>query len=168
MWFYVGLLVGGLLSAALLMTVGSIVRAPLPTEVRMAVVALVAVAVALRDLTPLPVWLPQNARQVPQSIGVLGRQGALQFGVEMGTGMRTFMTSGVPHLAAAALILFAGPAAAVASGLGFGLGRVLMAESRRAHPAPDGWDDSISAHSWLLRFVSLVGVLALLPALLGI
>lgn len=73
------------------------------------------------------VQLPEARRQIPFEVfgGSLLR-GALRFGFEMGTGMRTYVTSWAPYLLFAALVLVRptlGQALLIA--LGFGLGRAL-------------------------------------------
>lgn len=98
--------------------------APLP--IRIGLVAVAAVAIALREFGVVGFPLPQNARQVPQWMTAIPGYGALQFGIEMGTGMRTYLPTGLPHLLALAMLLLADPAAALLAGLGFGLGRVAM------------------------------------------
>ncbi|MFN2589076.1 MAG: hypothetical protein ABR613_13300 [Actinomycetota bacterium] len=114
---------------------------PLPSSVRVGAVVAVGVAAIARDLSILKIALPQNARQVPQEIfrkPLL--RAALQFGFEMGTGLRTFVTSTSPYALLVALLLL-GPtgAEAVAAGAGFGVGRAAMLFSRRLAPDPGAW-----------------------------
>ncbi len=123
----VGLILGALLSGTALWTVGSLVP-PVPRYAMLSVLFLAGFAVVLRDLKVLRFPLPQNARLVPftvfQRLEVLA---ALQFGFEMGTGVRTFVTASGPYL----LILFLGLGfgsllSAVLLALGFAFGRWAM------------------------------------------
>jgi hypothetical protein len=108
--------------------------------------------------------LPQNARQVPQEVltGQVAR-GSLQFGFEMGTGVRTYVSSTVPYVLAVALALTAPDIGAVlAAGLGFGAGRAAMPLSR--HLSGDGelWDAELHAR---LRGIKLTAGTAVAVAL---
>ncbi len=145
-WFAGGEIVGGLATGGLLVVVGSLLRPLLPEPTRWAVIALVALLVAGHELGWYHLRLPQNPRQVPPSVIFEGgRAGALQFGFEMGTGLRTFMTSGLPHVVATALVL-AGPWwAGLAAGASFGVGRALMPLTRLRWEPPSGWDDAFAA-----------------------
>lgn len=76
--------------------------------------------------------LPHRAQIVPQE-QVLGKEplhGALQFGYEMGTGMRTHMPSNLPYLAIVAGLLLPPWWGALLAGLGFATGRVAMSAGR--------------------------------------
>ncbi|MFC6087817.1 hypothetical protein [Saccharothrix lopnurensis] len=133
--FRAGLLLGGALSAAVLLVVGSLLRVPLPWWARWALVALALLAVLLRELRVLRFTLPENRRLVPESVFRLGRLlGPLQFGLEMGTGARTYLPSGLPYAAAVAVLLTASTSGALAAGVGFGLGRALMTTAALRHP----------------------------------
>lgn len=108
----------------------------------MALLGCVGVAALLRDLGLISYPVPQSARQVPRTVferGVL--PAALQFGFELGTGARTYVTATTPYIVGAAIILhFANLSAAVAAGLGFGAGRALMPSIRAMSGAEESWD----------------------------
>lgn len=116
--------------------------APVPQRWRYAAVVAVAVLGLLREVGVVPLRLPQNARQVPQEVLRRSvRWGALQFGFELGTGVRTFVSASAPYVLAVAVFL-AGqhwPVAALA-GLGFGAGRALTPLVRLGSGAVDDWD----------------------------
>jgi hypothetical protein len=95
-----------------------------------------------------------------------GRRGALQFGFEMGTGVRTFMTSGLPHLLAVALLLLSGVPEAVLAGLAFGAGRAWMTLSRLWSGDTDAWDAGLVRWSRPLRVVLAVAALCCCVTLL--
>jgi hypothetical protein len=130
-----------MLTAAVLVVVGSLVRTPLPAPARWAVVGLMLIAVLLRHIGVLRFTLPENRRLVPETVFRLGRHlGPLQFGLEMGTGVRTYLPSGLPYVGAVAVLMIASWPLAVCAGLGFGLGRALMtASSLRYTDDTDGW-----------------------------
>jgi hypothetical protein len=161
-WFSAGLLVGGLTGAVVVVAIGSLVLRPfLPTVAAVALAVVIFALVAANELGILTLRLPQNGRQVPQGIVEDGGQyGALQFGFEMGTGVRTFMTSGLPHVLAALVLLVASWPAAVVTGLGFGAGRAWMTLSRTAHPDEAAWDTSLTKLDRTIR-VTLTVVAAM-------
>ena len=165
--FCIGLVLGGIASAVVSVVAGSLVRAPLPAWLRWLLVAAVLVVVWLRDRGVLRVTLPENRRLVPESVLRLGRHlGPLQFGLEMGTGARTFMTSGLPYAAVAAVMLIASFPAALCAGAGFGVGRALMTMSNLRYGPDNMWSDEWDRHGrWLgvlmaSGFVAALGVLA--------
>jgi hypothetical protein len=152
-WFSGGLLAGGLTSALCAVTLGSLLLRPvLPSVAQAALVAAVFAMVALHEVGVVRLRLPQNARQVPESVVDEGaRFGALQFGFEMGTGVRTFMTSGLPHVLAVALMVVAGLPEGLLAGLGFGAGRAWMTLSRHAHRDHDEWDAALARFDRVVR-----------------
>ncbi len=163
--FSVGLLLGGVVSALalfLLSGLGSFV----PLTWRHFVVLAVAVVGALRDAGVVRFWLPQNTRQVPQD--VLQRhlwRGSLQFGFELGTGVRTYVSATAPYVVALALLL-SSPSVwvAVATGLGFGIGRAVTLVSRYAASDQVRWD------AWMSRILPAlkVAVCLVIGALLAL
>jgi hypothetical protein len=155
-WFTLGLLVGGALTATLLTVMGAPVQAVLPPSVRWGVVGLFAVALGLRAAGALDFPLPENRRLVPETVFRTGPAwSSLQFGVEMGSGVRTYVTSALPYLLAVAVICLATPMQAWASGAGFAAGRALMtvASTRGGDPA-----------SWRARWSRTVRLVAALLA----
>src|SRR5690606_31004890 len=107
-----------------------------------ALVLLVAVVAVLRDVGLVRIRLPQNARQIPQEVlrDHLVR-GALQFGFELGTGVRTYVSAGAPYALAAAALLVGQPVSAGAlAAVGFGIGRALTPLLRCASQAGERWD----------------------------
>lgn len=139
--FVTGLLLGGLTSAVVLWGVGTL-AGPLAAHVRVAVVLLCAAAAFLRDLHLVHFRLPQNARQIPRSVFRRGlARAALQFGYELGTGVRTYVPASLPYLVAVGLLLLApGIIDALAAGVGFGFGRALSLLLRLLSGRADAWD----------------------------
>jgi hypothetical protein len=166
--FCVGLVAGGVVAATVLLVAGSLIRVPIPEPLRAAVVVVFMAAVVLRELKVLTFRLPQNKRQIPESVFRLGRlAGPFQFGLEMGTGIRTYLPGGLPYVAGAAVLLFASVHAAIAVGAGFGLGRSLMTVSNLRYSDDNSWDDEWLTHGRLLSMLlSAVFAFALLIAIL--
>ncbi|MBM7784018.1 hypothetical protein [Tenggerimyces flavus] len=161
--FSLGLLLGGVVSALvlfLLSGLGSFV----PLTWRHVAVLAIAVVGALRDAGVVRFWLPQNTRQVPQD--VLQRhlwRGSLQFGFELGTGVRTYVSATAPYVVALALLL-SSPSVwvAVVTGLGFGLGRAVTLVSRYAAADQLRWDGWVSRVLPTLKIVVCLAIGALL------
>ncbi|AEB42172.1 hypothetical protein [Micromonospora maris] len=168
LYFCLGLVAGGVVIAAALLLVGSLLRAPLPPPVRIGIVLVAALVVTLRELGVLRFPLPENKRLVPESVFRLGRfAGPFQFGLEMGTGVRTYLPSGLAYLTAVVLLLFATPLTAVAAGVGFGLGRSLMTTSALHFDDSGGWNLEWDHRSTAVTRVLLVGYLAALAVLVS-
>lgn len=118
----VGLLLGALLSVTVLWLFSGLLS-PVPPEWRHGMIVVAALVALLRDAGVLRFPMPQNARQIPQD--VLQRhlmRGTLQFGFELGTGVRTYVSASAPYVIALG-VLFAGGGivTAVAAGIGFAL-----------------------------------------------
>ncbi|MGW5360135.1 hypothetical protein [Actinopolymorpha pittospori] len=151
-WFSAGLLAGGLTSSLVTVAIGVLLRPFLPRMVVVALVLLAFAAVTLIEFGAIRLRLPQNARQVPETIGDDGpRYGALHFGFEMGTGVRTYMTTGLPHVLALAVLVTAGWTAATTAGLAFGAGRAWMTLARHGHRDDGQWDQLLDRHERSLR-----------------
>lgn len=156
-----GLCCGGLLSGLLLGVAGGLLS-PLPLAARQVAVLAVAALGLLRELGVVPIPLPQNTRQVPPD--VLARnlfRGAGQFGFELGTGVRTYVSASTPYVLAAAVLLAAGPPAAALAGLGFGAGRAATPLLRVASGAVADWDARLPGR---LRAITLTAAAAAVAA----
>lgn len=119
----------------------------------------IAAAVVVQEFTPLRIRLPENRRQIPRTVFDRDvKRGALQFGFELGTGVRTYVTSTAPYaLAAAVLLLEIQPLLAILIGISFGVGRALMPVSRYLSNDGDAWDDLLARRGrWLVRASSTV------------
>lgn len=169
-WFVAGLVLGGIGSATLIATLGSLLLRPfLPDTPTVLCLLAVATLVLLREFNLLRISLPQNSRQVPQRITSAGpRFGALQFGFEMGTGMRTFMTSSAPYLLLACIALSADPVAFFVAGMSFGFGRALMTISRNASSDQQIWDSKLSITDGAIRRILAVASVLLVVGIVGL
>ncbi|MFD0560071.1 hypothetical protein FB566_4064 [Stackebrandtia endophytica] len=136
-----GLLAGGACTATALWLVSGLAT-PIPAVVRHGVLVLAAVVFLARDAGWWRFPMPQNTRQVPQD--VMQRhliKGSLQFGFEMGTSVRTYVSASAPYVVGLALLL-AGLDywSALLVGLGFGLGRAATPLSRLTSTDGIDWD----------------------------
>jgi len=151
--FMAGLALGGVLSASVAWLLGGLLQ-PLPRGVRVVALLAAAVVVGLHELGVLHLRLPSTHRQVPREVFDRGPYAsALQFGVELGTGVRTYLPSAVPYVLLAALLLLQPSlAAALLAGASFGgLGRAAMALSRTASADPEDWDALLRRRLALVR-----------------
>jgi hypothetical protein len=98
-----------------------------PTALSVGVAAVLAVGLAAYDLQVPSVELPQRRSLIAQEVFLRSREaGFLRFGIEFGSGVRTYVTSAAPY-AVVVLLLCAteGPLAGLLLGACFGLGRAL-------------------------------------------
>ncbi len=126
LWFAVGLAVGGLLTGTLLGLVAALVPFS-PTRWSLLLAAAAAAVLAAHDLRVASVELPQRRSLIPQEVFLRSPAlGFVRFGLEFGSGVRTYVTSAAPY-AVVALLLAAsdGVATGMLMGLAFGLGRAL-------------------------------------------
>lgn len=146
-----GLVAGGLISGGSLWLLSGLAD-PLPWGWRMMIAALVGPALVAREFGVLSFPVPQNARQVPQAIFARGAlSAALQFGFELGVGVRTYMPSSAPYALAVSLVLLSSHAQEfILGGIGFGLGRAAMPLFRYWSGDGDGWDASLHGALGLL------------------
>jgi hypothetical protein len=165
-----GLVLGGSASALGLWLLSGLAQ-PVWPPVRVALLAVVVVAALADEAFGLRWRWPQNARQVPQAIRRrTPTVGLLQFGFELGTGLRTFVTSKAPYVLVALLLLGGlSSVEALALGVGFGAGRALMPITRAWHRSTGDWDRRLEQTSrWLkLTATALGGCAALWIAVAG-
>ncbi len=153
-----GLFAGALTSGLIVGALGGLVGlVPLWPRILL-LVALLAVLLAF-ELAGRPLHnLPQARRLVPQD--VIRRadvEGPLQFGFEMGTGVRTFMPTALPHALVLTVVLIGGLGPGILAGVGFGLGRALMPIARSRHRDPADWDHLLERRLRLVGRLCAVG-----------
>jgi hypothetical protein len=166
-YFGSGLFLGAVLVAFVAAVLGALPQALLPAPVRWVLFGLVALPVLLRECGLLRFPVPQNARLVPEDVQHLREWGALQFGFEMGTGMRTYSPSALPHLALVALVLVVPFPAAFVLAAGFAAGRLAMPLLSNAWSADGGWTELWGRSERLVRPVlALTATAALAVAML--
>ena len=130
---------------------GALPQALVPTPVRTAVFAMAALTVLGRELGIWRFRVPENARLVPEDVQHRGEWGALQFGFEMGTGMRTYSPSALPHLALAAVVLVVPLPVAPAMAVGFAVGRFAMPVLSNAWSDDGAWTEIWAAAQPVVR-----------------
>ena len=148
---------------------GALPQALVPGPARAAVFVVAAAVVLGREVGIWRFPVPENARLVPEDVQHRGQWGALQFGFEMGTGMRTYSPSALPHLVLAAIVLVVPLPAAFAVAAGFALGRWTMPVLSNAWSDDGGWTRLWSAAEPVVRpLLALACVAALaVPTLVG-
>jgi hypothetical protein len=138
---------------------------PVPLWCRLAIVGSALCAVLLRELHVVAFTLPENRRLVPETVFRLGRHlGPLQFGLEMGTGVRTYLPSALPYVGGLAVMLVASVPAALCAGVGFGLGRGLMTTANVRYSDDESWNNEWLVHgriqAWMLGSAFVVSLVA--------
>jgi hypothetical protein len=163
-YFVVGLLVGGALTAALISIVGAVIfQWWVPNSAREVIVAVIVVLATATSHWILQLRYAQNRRQVPEMVRNQGpRVGGFQFGFEMGTASRTFMTTTMPHILLMGLLLVVALPLSLLVGIGFGAGRALVPLLRSYNDYDMEWTDAFDRWSkitWL--GTTLCGLLSL-------
>jgi hypothetical protein len=126
--FTLGTILGALTSALVLaVLLGLSAWVPRPTGVAVGLTVGVGLLAILRDQGVLRLALPENHRQIARDVvSELGNWGFLQFGFELGTGVRTIVSASTPYALVVALVAW-GPGLPVfiAAAVGFGVGRAV-------------------------------------------
>lgn len=158
-----GAFAGALTTSLLAVLAGSVVQAVTPPGVAVAVLGGLGVFVLAGEFGAHGWLLPHRRTQVPRVVVEQGPDlGALRFGYELGTGVRTHLPSNLPYLALAAVVLLGGWAPGLLAGLGFGAGRAWMALGRYHSGAPERWDQQwLRFEPPLRRALAVVAVTAL-------
>jgi hypothetical protein len=140
-YFGSGLLFGAVVVVFVAGILAALPQELVPAPVRWALFGAAAVAVLGREIGVWSFPVPENARLVPEDVQHLGEWGALQFGFEMGTGMRTYSPSALPHLVLAAVLLVIPFAPAFALAAGFATGRLAMPLLSNAWSDDGSWTE---------------------------
>ena len=159
--FSVALVLGGTLSATVIWLTSGLGRGLQPAW-RIGLLAALIIVAVLREFHVLNIALPQNARQIPQEVFAKGPLlGPFQFGFELGTGVRTFVSASLPYVLAAALWLYATDyRIALLVGATFGLGRAAMTAARY-WSGVERWEERLErCLTWLPPGALVVGVVA--------
>lgn len=124
-YFVLGLVLGGLAIGSVVL-VAAWVLPPLPDPLVYSIVV-AGVGYATAHALGWVTSLPQRHRQVERSVHRRGGiVGSFQFGFEMGTGVRTYTPTALPHVCALSLILVAEPGTGVVAGGAFAMGRAVV------------------------------------------
>lgn len=138
----------------------------MPPYARTALIIVIAAVGAARELGLVTIPLPQNARQIPQEVLQLRlRQGSLQFGFELGTGVRTYVSASTPYVLALGLLLsHQDLLPTVLAGTAFGAGRALSAALTLWSRDPDRGATIAARMAWIknVTAITILGALAVL------
>lgn len=163
-----GLTLGGVLTGTVLWSTSGLLHG-VPGVARATILLVVAVIVLLRDTGTFDIRLPQARRQIASDIFDRGRtRGLALFGLQLGTGVVTYLSAGAPYVLATGLLVSITPYGGfVAAGVGFGLGRFATSLSQAVGDL-DQWDARWVARApWLvplLALAELVGWLSLVAS----
>jgi len=122
--FAAGLSLGGLASGFLVGLLAALLPFS-PTPSSLLILIVLVVALVVYDLQADVVRLPQRRSLIPQDVFLHSRaEGFFRFGLEFGSGIRTFVTSSSPYIVLVALLGTTNDVRlCCAAGLAFGLGR---------------------------------------------
>lgn len=122
----------------------------------------------LRELGVLRFAVPERRRLVPEHVTTRGPVvGPIQFGFEMGTGMRTYSPSALPHLLLLAVLLVLTPPWAFLAALGLAAGRWVMAGISNAYADDGSWSDRWAEHRRVLAGLTTAPAVLCLLILAG-
>ena len=147
-YFFLGLFIGSTVTAIPLAILGLTVDLVLPETLRTVLAVPVIAVLSVIELGGRGDRLPQNRRVVPQSIYLKGRRtGALQFGFELGTGVRTYITNSLPWIAVATAIFQThGLSEPFLLSVGFSIGRALTVPAIRLGSGSNSWANQVDTH----------------------
>lgn len=153
--FSLGLVLGGIVSAVPIWMLGFLFDWISPTWKSWALLAFGSAAI-LRDTHVVRFPLPENHRQVPkEALNKDILRGVLQFGFEMGTGVRTFLSSTAPYVLVFAMILLVDNLwLSLLIGACFGVGRAIVPFARYYNGAGETWDQLMERH---IRWIAPLG-----------
>ena len=140
------------------------------TWLAIALVSALGAVLLLRDLNVLRFELPERRRQVPQDVFYSGSvQAAVRFGLELGVGFRTRLTTGAPYFMFASVLLGLSTLPSILPvGAAFGAGRALMPIFRYASRSAEGWDLRLERSlTWIQPTSSAACALIVLIAMLS-
>lgn len=167
--YLLGAVAGAMLTALAAWVVSGFTE-PLTAELRVGLLVAGAALLWLAKEGPMSgrIALPEARRQIPVEVFYRGwARGAFRFGLEMGTGVRTYVPTVAPYVLLAALLLGRfGFGAAVLIAVGFGNGRTMPLfvqfslddRLRFADALRHGAEPSAATAAWLMV---LLGALAL-------
>lgn len=157
MLYTLGLVIGALASGLVVWVLAGLLS-PVPVPVAAAVVGAAALLGLMRDFKLVNFYLPENRRLVPERVFERGfGRGAFQFGIEMGTGARTYVPSTTPYVLVVALALLSGGFGSIAAAsLGFALGRAAVPWIRTLVLHPLEWERrSANASEVVIRIAAV-------------
>ena len=155
--FAAACLLGGSVTGFALAVLGGLIPVTPPPGPSIAGLSVLACLALLRDLGVVRFWMPENRRQVRQTVLRLRPLvGDITFGFEMGTGARTYVPAAAPYLIILVVVVFGnGVVPGLAAGAAFGLSRGLVVADRSLHRNRAGWDEALERSQRLLPLIGL-------------
>ena len=160
--FTAACVLGGSVTGLAVAVLGGLIPVTPPPGPAAAGLAVLACLALLRDLGVTRFWMPENRRQVRQTVLRLRPLvGDVMFGFEMGTGARTYVPASSPYLVILVVAaLGEGVFPGLAAGTAFGLSRGLVVVDRSLHRNRAGWDTALERGT---RLLPLIGLAAAVP-----
>jgi hypothetical protein len=132
-------------------------------------VVAITIGAVLRDSGAVELWLPENRRQVRRTVTEHSPSvRSWVFGFELGTGVRTYLPGTAPYVAALVALMTSPPFwFPLMIGVGFGLGRFVVALEYLVTRGRDQWEHAIreSARSTTVVASIAVGVFSVVAVL---
>ncbi len=150
--------VGGACLTSFALVLGAGLLQPIPSNGRSGLALCLLLLLALHQAKVLCLSLPQRAWQIPRDVFFERPvRAAMRFAFELGTGVRTYITTTAPYGLAIVLVLAPGSSAAeallgaVGAAIGFGAGRsrVVLGQVARRRVAVDHPSSWLIAAAWL-------------------
>ena len=157
--FFIGLISGGIATGTVAGTLALLIS-DIPRQFRLGTALLLISAIAVMAIIGKTTSLPQNRRQIPQTVTHTGDpQGALQFGFELGCMMRTYISSCYPHILIVLVVLLGENVLnGIVAGTGIALGRASTALNRLGYSTTETWQIAMARNRKLVGAVHLMCV----------
>ncbi|MEU5670074.1 hypothetical protein AB0B48_31390 [Micromonospora sp. NPDC049089] len=167
LYFGIGLFTGAVVVAVIAAVVGGIAQSVMPGILRWILLGAIAAVILAREFGLVSFRIPENRRLVPESVTSRGPEvGGFQFGFEMGTGMRTYSPSALPHLLLIAILLVVPFIGALCLAFGFAVGRWIMAAGSVGYDEDGTWSLLWARYARLL--VAAMAVVVVIMGVIGL
>lgn len=130
----------------------------LPNIGRAMLGCVLVVVICFRAIRRGPEQLPQRRRIIPTEISARGGVGAVQFGFDLGSGVRTYSPSVLPISVLCLSVTVGGPVGVGCAALGFAIGRISMASARMRTKSPAAWTSDWNSAQRLIEGAGVVAV----------
>lgn len=164
------MIVGGTVTSTVAWLLTGFIR-EIKVAPRIWIMAVLTAVVLASEWGVLRLPIPQRRRQISRSVLVDSGPflGPFRFGIDMGTGVTTFLPSALPHLTLAAMMLLAADVRiALLAGAAFGSGRAMMPLLRYVSPTKLDWDRQLAGQElWIKRGCAGAAGLAIATMLLA-
>ncbi len=155
-----------MLTGTLVGVFGGLLAATGAADFRRALMLAAVAVITTSSLLGRPLQLPQKKRLVGQDIIARGNLGGpFQFGVEMGSGVRTYLPSPLAHGLAVMVALTGDPFVGILAGAGFGLGRWLLPAGGEWSGDYERWETTLLEKIRGVERLCAVGLIAVAAVL---